>query len=226
MTTAQIIAMARSQTGTDTSNYPDALAIQHLNFVYQDITSSIITDIDEDYYFDIAKWDTVVNQEEYTIDSIVRNSASKKINEINNVYIKYWTDDTYYTKATRVNPTQLPYDMDYYKVSQSKYDPIFFIQDKSVFIYPAPDVEVTDWLKLNVIYQPWDLTTSSTETDIEISFRFHKVIVAGLLPYIYAYRQQMDVEQVKQALYQQMKREMIAQIKNRNQTTVQILPND
>jgi len=36
----------------------------------------------------------------------------------------------------------------------------------------------------------------------------------------------MDVEQVKQALYQQMKREMIAQIKNRNQTTVQILPND
>lgn len=226
MTTAQIIAMARSQSWTDSLTYPDATAIQHLNYVYQDITSSIITDIDEDYYFDIAKWDTVAWQEEYVIDTLVRNSVSKKINEINNVYIKYASTDPYYAKARRVNPTQLPYDMDWYKVSQSKQDPIFFIQDKSIFIYPAPDSTVTDWLKANVIYQPSDLTTSSTEDDIELVPRFHKVIVAWLLPYIYSVKQQVDMEQVKLQLYTLAKKEMIAQIKNRNQTIVQILPND
>jgi hypothetical protein len=54
MTPAQIISLARTQSGTDSINYPDATAIQHFNFVNQDITSSIIVDIDEDYFFDIA----------------------------------------------------------------------------------------------------------------------------------------------------------------------------
>jgi hypothetical protein len=33
----------------------------------------------------------------------------------------------------------LTYDLNYYKDNQSKGDPFFLIQDRSIFVFPAPD---------------------------------------------------------------------------------------
>jgi hypothetical protein len=83
MTPSQIIARARKWIA-DTTNYPDADGILDFNFVYQDLISEIITELDEDYFFDIAKTATVVWQEEYLIKQ-VGTPTSYKVNQI-----KFW----------------------------------------------------------------------------------------------------------------------------------------
>jgi len=222
MTPDQLITQARNATWMDTINYPDTQGIIDFNFVYQDIIADIITGIDEDYFFNIAKGDTVANQEEYNITEIWTSPDNVRINEINKVFIKYADSDTYYTEATRVNPTTLTNDTDWYKVNQPKTAPIFYIQDNSIFVYPAPNVIVTEWLKIHVIYQPQDLTISSTEANILIPPRFHRTIVSWIIPFIYAYKSDNNGFITYSQIFDKEKKDMIAQMKNRNQSVIQI----
>lgn len=57
MTPAQIIAKARSYTGTDSANYPDATAIVDFNESYQDFCSDVVTELDENYFWDYLTTD-------------------------------------------------------------------------------------------------------------------------------------------------------------------------
>lgn len=221
MTPSTIIAQARTKTWVDSVNYPDAQGIIDFNFVYQDIISDIISEIDEDYFWNIIKTDSVINQEEYTIKRIA--SSDPFINEVNKVFVKYSSSDTYYTQATRVNPTTLDRDTDWYKLNQPKTSPIYYVQDNSVMIYPAPTEVVTNWIKMNIIYQPADLTISSTEADIVIPPRFHKNIIEWIVPYIYSYRWKLAESTNYMQIYDKKKKEMIGQMKNRNQGIIQII---
>ena len=187
MTPAQIIAKARLQAYVDSTMYPDAQALLDLNFVYQDIISEIITRVDEDYFWNIGKAPTVIWQEEYTITEIWETPDNFKINQINKVFIKY-TEDWWYTKATRVNPASLEFDSDWYKSNQCVLNPFFYIQDKSVFLFPAPTKVIADWLKIHTILQPQDLSLAGTEDSIKIDQRFHRYLIDWMLPLIYQSR--------------------------------------
>ena len=178
MTPSQIIAEARKLTATDSANYTDAQGIIDFNIVYQDVISDVISELDEDYFWNQIKADTVANQNEYTIDD-TETSPNFRINHVNKVAIKYGANDSY-TDATRINPNDMERDEDFYETNQPKTSPIYYVADNSVFVFPKPTDAVTEGLKLTVILQPNDLTTSSAETDVAVQPRFHKVIIAGM----------------------------------------------
>jgi len=116
-----------------------------------------------------------------------------------------------------VNPNDLEHDTDWYKVNQPKTNPFYYVQDNSVWIYPVATENVTDGLKINVIYQPNDLTISSAESEILITPRFHHVIVSGIRPYIYQSRGKVLEETDAINKYEVAKKNMITKMKNRNQ---------
>lgn len=225
MTPSEIIARARTLSGTDSTNYTDAQGIKDFNAVYQDLISDIITEIDEDYFWDKIVTDSVASQNEYVIDD-TQTSPNYRINQVNKVSVKYSDTDAYYTKATRVNPNDFENDEDWYKTNQPKTNPVYYVADDSVFIFPQPDANVTAGIKMNVILQPVDLTINSTEADVVIAPRFHKVISDGIRRFIYAGRQMLAEEQSALALYDKSKREMIGQMKNRDQGVVQVVTGD
>ena len=221
-TPSTLIAQARLKTGVDSTNYTDAQGIVDFNFVYQDLIADIITEIDEDYFWNIVKATTVAGQEEYTINVV----GSVKLNQVNKLFVKYSSNDTYYVQARKVNPNALDKDMDWYKDHQSKLDPIFMVQDNSVFLYPAPTEAIANGLKMNCIFQPADLTISSVEADIALPVRFHRYIMEGIIPFIYSYRGKMAESVSAMQVFDKKKREMISQMKNRNQSIIQVTSPD
>lgn len=221
MDASTIIAKARKQTWTDATNYTTANAVEDLNFVYQDIISDIQTEVDEDYFWDEIKADWAQNQSEYSIIEIWTGATAKKITKVNAVSIKY-SSDWQYVPAKYINPQSLTKDKEWYKTNQPTTDPFYYISDDSFFVYPAPTSAVTDWLKLEVLYTPLDLTSTSTEDDIKISPRFHKVIIAGMRALVFEARMLINEATDAQNKYEVAKTNMIAQLKGRNQWIVQV----
>jgi len=170
-TPSQLITKARRQTHSNSFSYTDDDALLDLNNRYQTIIWRIQTEVDEGHYWDWLTDDTVTSQSEYTIDSF----GDIKINQIDKVAVKYFTTDTKYTILTKVDHNTLDYDFASY--SDWAGQPFYFIKDESVFIAPSPSEIVTAWIKIYIIYQPADVTISSTEADLEIAPRFHQFLV-------------------------------------------------
>lgn len=223
MNVKDIINNVRVMSWVDNNYYTDELAIAHFNFVYQDLTNEIITELKEDYYYDIAKTDLVAWINRYNIKQVIHNWSTRDINKIKNVWIKDWE---YYRKVDRVDVANLDTWLDWLKEHQPKEIPIYYVGWNDIIIFPEPKEDIIDWLKIEVIYQPLDLDITATEDEIEIPKRFHRTIVSWVLPYVYAYKQQPQLEQMKLQEYQLAKQKMLKQLKNRNEDIVDIEPND
>lgn len=167
----------------------------------------------------------MANQNEYVILE-TETSPNYRINRVNKVSLKYGTGDSYFTPATRISPKDFVNDSDWYEVNQSQSTPVYYVADNSVFLFPTPDENVTSGLKLEVILQPVDLTISSTEDEVVIPPRFHKVIIQGMRQRIYAGRQLLNEENIAMATYDKMKREMVSAMKARDQGVVQVVTGD
>lgn len=176
-TPAELIAKTRTQIHADSTNYSDDAGIIDLNYAYQDFLLDITSQLDEGYFWEIAKEDTAQNQNEYNITAM---SDGTSINKIDKVFIKYSADDQYYTRAKYVNPMLLEYDQDWYWVNTSVTQPFYYTQDRSIFIFPTPTEAVTNWIKANLILHPKDLTKTGLETDIKIPQQFHRILQLGM----------------------------------------------
>lgn len=223
MNVSNIIAQGRIWL-VDSTQYTDDEAIVHFNLVYSDVISDIITKVDEDYYWDKVTDSLVQWQTEYRIEEIVVSPTNYKINEINKVFVKYNSSATYHTKARRINPASLEFDFDWYATNQSTSDPIYYVQDNSVFIAPAPTANVTWWIKIEVIYQPPELAKTDSEASILIPRRFHRVLIAWMKIHASESRwiQFLWATQTFQALYDKEKMDMITQLRARNQDIIQV----
>lgn len=221
MTPSQIIAQARLQSGTDSTNYTDAQGIVDFNAVYQDVISDIISDVDENHFWNEIKTDVVNGQNEYTVDD-TQTSPNYRVDRINKVSVKYSDTDSYYVPATRISPRDMAYDSDWYEANQPKTAPVYYVADNSVFLFPKPGADVTAGLKIEVILQPVDLVIGDTEASVVIPPRFHKVLVQGIRQRIFASRMMLAEEQGAIAIYDKMKRDMVSQMKARDQGTVQV----
>jgi len=226
MNAQAIIDRALRLTHTNSTDYTSTQSVEDLNLVYQEVVDTIVNEVDEDYFWDIAESNTVVWQSEYLAETIWIAPDDLDIKKVNKVYIKYSASDTYYTKANFLNPWSLDKDTDWYKDNHSKSNPFFYIQDTSLFIYPAPTEAVTNWLKLYVIHTPADLTATSTESEIEIPYQFHKVIATGMKQYIYA--SQWKINEKNDAIneFEIEKERMVFNIQERyNQPWITLMPN-
>ena len=98
MTVAEIISLARNQTGgTTISQISDAQMLIYLNIVYQDIFSAI-AETDKKQTRQQRTADTVAGQSEYTLPIENDTGTEPGLKRLLNLYIKYKSEDTYYRK--------------------------------------------------------------------------------------------------------------------------------
>ena len=120
-----ILDLARSNTHTTVEQIPNATAILWLNLVYSRYWNKIIASVNENYNFEIWKEDTIIDQDEYLLPTLLSNDAGAK--KVKRIGIKYTSDDDDYTKAREISLGDLERDWEYYVENQSSNDPIFFI---------------------------------------------------------------------------------------------------
>lgn len=217
-TPAQAILNVRGRTISTVSNYPDAVALMHYNYAYQDVTGDIQL-LDEEYFFDVWLSSTVIWQIEYAINQI----GIRDINQLERVELKYTTDQQYFTTLRRENPDNLPYSKDYY-TKWSKADPFYYIQDNSIWVFPAVEVSVTNWLRVEAIVQPPDLLTSDTIDKVLIPKRIQRIIEDWMMSYAYEYLGKDAKVANAIALYDKRKKEALEQVKKRDSGIVQQPP--
>ena len=215
MNAQQIIDRALRLTHTNVNDYNPTQSIEDLNLVYQDMVDEIVVVTKGDYFWDTGITDTVVFQNEYVAEKLWISPDDLDIKKINKVFVKYKDTDQYKTQLTYQNPWVLDKHPDWYKVNQPVNEAFFYIQDESVFIFPAPEEAIVWGLELFVIHKPADLTTSSTEDDIEIPTQFHKVIADGLKTAIYQSQGKLNEAQVAEQDYQRGIQNMVSFMKQR-----------
>lgn len=99
---AQIVNLARQLAYTDSTQYPDSIAIEDFNNCYHDIENDIVRYVDEDYYYDIQYTDLVANQAEYVLPlSTSSISGFKKISDLSVKYVNDGYNVYSYTAGTK-----------------------------------------------------------------------------------------------------------------------------
>lgn len=170
-----------------TTSYPDTVGIKHYNRSYKKVIAKMRL-TDNEYFYEQGKATTVVNQVEYNITEI--NSpiyGTVDINRIKRVFIKYSADQTYYTPCDEVSPDKLPYWKDYYAVHQPKTDPIYYIQDNSVWVFPTSTEAVTEGFFIEAIIQPPALLTTDTADKVQVPERINEIIEDGMVSFAMEY---------------------------------------
>lgn len=215
MDVAWIFIKARRDCFVEVADYSDADALIDLNLIYDHLNSRIIEEVDEDFYWDSSVDATVVWQSEYPIET----TGSFDIVEVNKVFIKYTATDEP-IQARRVSPLSLTKHPSWYTANQSKADPIYYVQDNSVFLYPAATEVVSkenNWMEIYTINMPLPLEAAWAESTIKIPKRFHRLLPLGLKQYIYVTQGKLNEKNDAVAEFDAAADKMISQLRDRDQ---------
>ncbi len=191
MATAQTrIDRAMRLNSVSVSQYTPAMQIEDTNVIYHQIEDFIVSEIWEGFFWDILQpTTTVVWQSEYNFPTWLTwnfNSANK----IEAISIKY-TSTSSYVPAREVNRqiyTQQN-DLTVLATQQPVSDPIYFIADNSIFIYPTPLEAVTNWINWYGIKSLADITASTTDANMfnwKIPLKYYYMLSDWLAQFILA----------------------------------------
>ena len=220
-TPAEIIDKALLDTHTDANDYdPQTDWLDALNIVSNEVNNSL-AEMKEDYFWDRFFTDTVSWQSEYDIEQWLVQWAwilpkiSVNIKEINKLFVKYDPTSDYYTRVDRQNPSILWEDMEYYKDKQVKNRPFFYVQDRSLFIYPAPTEVVTDGLKMNAIYNPPEIEYTDSESFLSLQPNKHYIYSLGMEWQIYKSQWKINEAQAAESIFSKKLTEYLSFLRSR-----------
>ena len=226
MNTRQIKDKALFDTHTNDNNYPDAQALLTMNIRYADLVDLIVNYVKERFFWDIWETDTIIWQSEYLAESLGVSPDDLDIKKIDWLYVRYKSTDQYMKKLTYRDEASLTMDKAYYEENTSESDAFFYIADDSYFIYPTPSEAVTNWIKLEVIHAPADLTMDSVESDIELERQFHYIISLWLEIDIYKSQGKLNESSLAQQNYDREAQKMVSKLKDRYDEPIElIMPN-
>lgn len=226
MNVRQIIDKALFDTHTNWNDYPDTQAIIAANYRYWDLIDMVVNEVKERFFWDIWLTDTVVDESEYLAEKLGIAPDDLDIKKIDGLYVKYKNSDTYYTKLKYRDESSLTMDKDWYKDNTSQQDAFFYIADNSYFIYPTPKEVVTNWIRLEVIHAPADLTVDTVESDIELERQFHYIISLWLEIDIYKSQWKLNEANLAEQKYDKEADKMISKLKDRYDEPIDfIMPN-
>lgn len=195
MDVAKLISLSRRITNTSSWQITDANYLDYVNIIYQDIFARLANK-EEKYTRNEFKTDVVINQNEYILPAFSA-WTSTGLKKVLVVYL-YDTEDAEYKKLGM-------YDERGLTIYPSEYDntdkPFYIKQDWSIFIYPTPTENITDWIKIVWTYIPLDLTTSSTETDIKLPREYHNIMLYGINMYVFMEKQLFDKSELNEVKY-------------------------
>ena len=220
MDVSSIIERNRRQCNVDENQYTDTQWVEDINFVYQDLCNSIVTEVAEDFFWDYVKTDTAIWQSEYNISELIVSTwptVTADIKKIQSVGIKYDSTDEYYTKLKKRDFNLFEKHRDYYADNWNESEAIYTIKDESIFIFPTPDAVVTEWLDIEVIYTPVDLVLASTSDDIKLPREFHILLWIWMEQYGYRALQKINEANESMNRYNIEKQKMISHLRGRYQ---------
>ena len=226
MTPAEIINKSLLDTHTSSANYELATVwIEALNIVSDYINNEVVQNVRENYFWNEFKVDSVINQSEYNISTAWMTwdstpDVSVNLKKVNKVFIKYADTDTYYTRMDIVNPDLLEKDTAEYAASQSKAKPFFYIQDRSIFLFPAPDVAVSQGIQMNAIYSPPEITLTSNETWLPLQKDKHYIYSLGMEWQIYKSQGKLNEANNAKQIFEQELIKVMKYLKSRSNTPI------
>jgi hypothetical protein len=141
-------------------NISDPQLYRYINISYHEIENAIVTNLDEDFFWNEITGSLVANQSEYTNDTLVVGNISGT-NKVIDVALDYDGNGTYITAS----PTSGD-NLDRKRRESVKNDPLYRIMDNSVEIFPTPLISRTNGLKMRVIQNLIDITPSTIESSI------------------------------------------------------------
>lgn len=213
MTVTQIISDFRLDNYIDWVQLTDVQALMLLNRAYRDVLSDIRTKVNEDYFYNEWKTSTVVNQREYYLQK--RTDTLAWMVNIKWISVKYKDTETEYKKLRLETLSNLDRDLQYYIENQPESDPFYIISDESIFIYPAPKEEITNWIIFYWIWDPANLTLISTEADIKVPLEFQDILTLWMLYQAYRTRWMINEKNDAKAEFELEKRKMIIELSDR-----------
>ena len=229
MNVSTIISQFRDDISTDEFQTPDDIALVWLNRVYRDLINDIRQKINEDYFYNEWKANTVINQREYTLVqrwTIIEWIPQDWMNKIKWISVKYKSTDTEYTKLRPETLSNLDNDLSWYETNQPASDWFYIISDKSVFIYPVPTEAVINWIKFYWIADPLDLTLTSTENDIKIPLEYHDLLLLWMQQYYFKRNNMINEKNDAKIEYQNEKQRMLSDLTDRIITPlISVMPN-
>lgn len=217
-----IIDRARRLSSTSSKYYSDADALADLNQVKNLLWSTIVTYVNENFYwqeFTVDTADLVAGQSEYTLPAISATLQwAKKLRDVKIAYSSTpysGTSVLQYVVAREVDPSSLPLPWSYYVQFQNPLTPLFYIADNSYFIAPALTTVTAGAIVITGIRNIPDYTALTTEADMVIPLDQQELLVYGLIPYVYDMKSMAAESQAASAKYDGMKQAMISNLSDR-----------
>lgn len=148
MLPTDIINRARRLSSTSSKYYVDADGLADLNQVKNDLWSTIVTYVNENFNWQEWYTSTIVGQGEYTLPPISTTlQGAKKLKDIKVAYSSTpytGTSVLQWEKAKEIDPSTLEKPWTFYQQFQDPRHPMFYVADNSFFIAPVPTVAVAN----------------------------------------------------------------------------------
>ena len=223
MTVSQIISFLRTQTNVSVWQLSDAELLSYINIAYHDLENAIQRYVKEDFFWNRYTTDVVANQWEYMLKNPDWTTIGMK--KLKRVEIKYWANDSFRTVVKADTLNNYNNSEDWLANYVNKSTPIYTLSDNSVFLFPTPWENVTDWLVLYTINSLIDLTTSWTEADIFPWYwtlrDFHHTIAEWARQYVFKAKGQLNEKNDAKNEYEMEKQKMISILNGRIEVPVE-----
>lgn len=233
MTVQNILDQALYECHLKTAQVNAAQLIGWFNVVRRDLSRTIISDVSENFFFEIWTRDLIADREDGEYPFPIASTSIKGMSKLIGVAIKTTKDATDFTKAKDIDITAAAKDWDTLLRDQPKDEPVYFIGDNSVFIapkYTSADISTpTDnfQLKLYGISRFEDLLATDGADKIIIPDDYQPLIAQGMQYYIYKSRNKINEAKACMADYTTGKFDMVDKLTNRDISTFQAsIPDD
>ena len=192
MDVSTLIWLSRKQTATTTWQISDNDYLTYLNIIYKDIFSRLATSTKkytwQTYTTDVIKW-----QNEYVIPR----------RENDQTWINLVLEAFYNNNRINIYDSDIRRTLDETEEEKKNWTHYWVIRDWSLFIYPTPYENISNWLRIEWKYIPLDLALTDTEWDIKLASQHHWVLLSWLNSLVFAEKQVFDKEQLKRQEYEQ-----------------------
>lgn len=206
----------------------DAEILIYMNLTYHDIENTIVSKVNENYFYQRRTTDLYDSQNEYTFEQSTATSLWFK--KLLQVEIKRDPDQADFEKIDHENIQLFDSARDVLE-KLTPWKGFYDLKDSSIFIYPTPDEDVGCGLRASGTVNLIDLNL----TDVWEEFifpdhsdlrQFIPMIAMWVKQYVYQARGLIDLKNDAKNEYELEKRKMIDYVSNRdNAPMVQILPN-
>lgn len=187
MNWAELLQGLKEATWTENyTNIDDEKFYSWLSRSHKFVADKVKATIDSKFFFTQVKADAVSWQYKY---------SDLPVSVIDKVFVKYdW--DVNYRPTTPVDVSEKKYDIEYYAENQSKWNPLCFITNNIVMIFPKPDADIVKWIYVTWKKKVWNISATTTEDEV---FNWadldHEVIIDWAKEFVYDYLKEYDKKQ-------------------------------